>query len=96
MPLTWLIGLHVHFLFLGYSVQRSLRKRLPFFGLYRDISQALDLLLCCFLSMWPVITCESDLSVALLIPIALSFRSPKRRASYSAMLFVQLNSSLAA
>jgi hypothetical protein len=48
------------------------------------------------LLMWPVITCESDLSIALLIPIALSFQSPKRRASYSTMLFVQLNSSLAA
>jgi hypothetical protein len=35
------------------------------------------------------------LSIALLIPIALSFRSPKRRASYSAMLFVQLKSYLA-
>jgi hypothetical protein len=36
------------FLLLGYSLQRSLRKRLPFFGLYRDISQALGLLLCYF------------------------------------------------
>jgi hypothetical protein len=48
------------------------------------------------LSTCPVMTCESDLRTALLIPIALSFRSPKRRASYSAMLFVQLNSNLAA
>jgi hypothetical protein len=36
------------------------------------------------------------LRIALLIPIALSFRSPKRRASYSAILFVQLKSNLTA
>jgi hypothetical protein len=34
--------------------------------------------------------------MALLIPIALNFRSPNRSASYSAILFVQLKSSLAA
>jgi hypothetical protein len=38
------------------------------------------------LSTWPMMTCESDLRIALLIFIALSFRSPKRRAPYSAML----------
>jgi hypothetical protein len=48
------------------------------------------------LSTCPVMTCESDLRTALLIPIALSFQSPRRRASYFAMLFVQLNSNLAA
>ena len=48
------------------------------------------------LSMCPEMTCESDLSIALLIPIALSFRSPKRRAPYSTMLFVQVKSNLAA
>jgi hypothetical protein len=48
------------------------------------------------LSTWPVMTCESDLRAALLISIALSFQSPKRRASYSAMLFMQLNSNLVA
>jgi hypothetical protein len=42
------------------------------------------------LSTWPEITCESVLRIALLIPIAFSFRRPKRRASYLAMLFVQL------
>jgi hypothetical protein len=47
------------------------------------------------LSIWPVITCESDLRTALLIPIALRFQSPKIKASYFAMLFVHLNSSLA-
>jgi hypothetical protein len=78
-------------LLLGYSLLRSLRKRLPFFRLYPNISLALLLL-----SIWPVITYESNLRIPLLIPIALSFRSPKRRALYSAMLFVQLNSSLAA
>jgi hypothetical protein len=44
----------------------------------------------------PEMTCESDLSISLLISIALSFRSPKRRASYSAILFVQLKSNLVA
>jgi hypothetical protein len=48
------------------------------------------------LSMCPKMTCELDLSIVLLIPIALSFRSPKRRASYSAMLFVQVRPNLAA
>jgi hypothetical protein len=48
------------------------------------------------LSMCPEMTCESDLSISLLIPIALSFQSPKRRASYSAMLFVQVKSNLVA
>jgi hypothetical protein len=48
------------------------------------------------LSTRPVMTCESDLRTSLLIPMALSFRSPKRKTSYSAMLFVQLNSNLAA
>jgi hypothetical protein len=47
------------------------------------------------LSTYPMMTCESDLRIALLIPIDLSFRSPKRTASYSTMLFVQLNSNLA-
>jgi hypothetical protein len=41
-----------------------------------------------------LITWESDLSTTLLIPMALSFRSPNSTASYSAMLFVHLNSSL--
>jgi hypothetical protein len=50
---------------------------------YFSSFESLALLL---LSMWPIITCESDLRISLLIPIALSFRSPKRRASYSAML----------
>jgi hypothetical protein len=48
------------------------------------------------LSIWPEMTWESVLRIALFIPIAFSFRSPNRRASYSAMLFVQLKSSLAA
>jgi hypothetical protein len=48
------------------------------------------------LSTWPEMTWESVLRIALLIPIALSFQSPNRRASYSAMLFVQLKSNLAA
>jgi hypothetical protein len=48
------------------------------------------------LSTWPVITWESDLSTVLLIPMALSFRSPNNTALYSAMLFVHLNSSLTA
>jgi hypothetical protein len=34
--------------------------------------------------------------MALLIPIALSFQSPNKSASYSAILFVQLKSSLTA
>jgi hypothetical protein len=68
------------------SILRTISRYFSSFG-----SHALLLL-----SMWHVITCESDLRIALLIPIALSFRSPKRRVSYSAMLFVQLNSSLAA
>jgi hypothetical protein len=48
------------------------------------------------LSTWPEMTWESVLRITLLIPIAFSFRSPNRRASYLAMLFVQLKSSLAA
>jgi hypothetical protein len=48
------------------------------------------------LSTWPEITCESVLRIVILIPIAFSFRSPKRRASYSAMLFVQLKSNFIA
>jgi hypothetical protein len=48
------------------------------------------------LSTYPVMTCESDLRTVLLIPIDLSFRSPNSTTSYSAMLFVQLNSNLAA
>jgi hypothetical protein len=47
------------------------------------------------LSTWPEMTWESVLRIALLIHIAFNFRSPNRRASYSAMLFVQLKSSLA-
>jgi hypothetical protein len=46
------------------------------------------------LSTCPAMTCESDLRIALLIPMALGFLSPKRTSSYSAMLFVQLNSNL--
>jgi hypothetical protein len=42
------------------------------------------------LSTWPEITCESVLRIALLIPIDFSFCRPKRRASYSVMLFVQI------
>jgi hypothetical protein len=48
------------------------------------------------LSTWPEITYESVLRIVLLIPIAFSFRSPKRRALYSAMLFVQLKSNFIA
>jgi hypothetical protein len=48
------------------------------------------------LSTWPEITYESVLRIALLIPIVFSFRSPKRRASYSTMLFVQLKSNFIA
>jgi hypothetical protein len=48
------------------------------------------------LSTWPEMTWELVLRISLLIPIAFSFRSPNRRASYSAMLFVQLKSNLAA
>jgi hypothetical protein len=48
------------------------------------------------LSTWPEITWESILRIALLIPIAFSFRSPNRRASYSTILFVQLKSSFTA
>jgi hypothetical protein len=62
---------------------------LRYFSSYRSLALLL-------LSTLPVIICESDLRIVLLISIALSFRSPKRRALYSAMLFVQLNSSLAA
>jgi hypothetical protein len=47
------------------------------------------------LSTCPMMTCESDLRTALLIPISLNFRNPKRTASYSAMSFMQLNSNLA-
>jgi hypothetical protein len=39
---------------------------------------------------------RDDLGVSFKDPIAFSFRSPNRRASYSAMLFVQLKSSLVA
>jgi hypothetical protein len=46
---------------------------------YFSSFESLGLLL---LSLWPVITCESYLRIALLVPIALSFQSPKRRASY--------------
>jgi hypothetical protein len=56
--------------------------------------QASDLFV--LLSIWPEMTWESVLRIALLIPIAFSFRSPNRRASYSAILFVQLKSNLAA
>jgi hypothetical protein len=58
--------------------------------------QASDPLALLLLSTWPEMTWESVLRIALLIPIVFSFRSPNRRASYSAMLFVQLNSSLVA
>jgi hypothetical protein len=44
------------------------------------------------LSTWPEMTWELVLRIALLTPIAFSLRSPNRRASYSAMLFVQLKS----
>jgi hypothetical protein len=45
------------------------------------------------LSTWTEITWESILRTALLIPIAFNFRRPKSKASYSAILFVQLKSS---
>jgi hypothetical protein len=48
------------------------------------------------LSTCPEITWESVLRTTLLIPIALNFRSPKSKASYSAILFVQLKSSFTA
>jgi hypothetical protein len=67
------------------SILRTVSRYFSSFG-----SLALKLLSIC-----PVMTCESDLRTALLIPIALSIRSPNRRASYSAMWFVQLNSNLA-
>jgi hypothetical protein len=44
------------------------------------------------LSTWPEIIWESVLRIALLIPIAFIFQSPKRRALYSTMSFVQLKS----
>jgi hypothetical protein len=68
------------------SILRTMSRYFSSFG-------SLALLL---LSTCPMMTCESDLRIALLIPIALSFRSPNRRTSYSAMLFVQLNYNLAA
>jgi hypothetical protein len=68
------------------SILRTVSKYFSSFG-----SLALQLL-----SIWPEITWESILRTALLIPIAFNFRRLKSKASYSAILFVQLKSSLAA
>jgi hypothetical protein len=55
----------------------NLRTASKYFSSYGSLALLL-------LSTWPKITCESVLRIALLIPIAFSFRSPKIRASYSA------------
>jgi hypothetical protein len=68
------------------SILRTVSK---YFSSFRSLALLL-------LSTWPEMTWESVLRIALLIPIAFSFRSPRRRASYSTMLFVQLKSSLVA
>ena len=44
----------------------------------------------------PTITCESDLTIHLLTPRALSFHNPRSTTSYLAMLLVVRNSSLVA